>query len=86
MCIRWSAYFKKTYENIKHTIYYKIIPYQKYFFMEATTIDRDTYLVRPYRTKYSYINHSRNPNVRLEFNKKNVRLISMKYIQETTAQ
>lgn len=36
-----------------------------YFFMEWNSLDTDTLLVRPFRTKYSYINHSRLPNLKL---------------------
>lgn len=33
--------------------------------LEWNAIDEDTLLVRPYRTKYSYINHQRAPNLLL---------------------
>jgi SET domain-containing protein len=32
---------------------------------EWNAIEKDTLLVRPYRTKYSYINHHRTPNLLL---------------------
>jgi hypothetical protein len=38
---------------------------RSYFFMEWNALSEDTLLVRPFRTKYSYINHSRTPNLRL---------------------
>jgi uncharacterized protein len=39
--------------------------YSAYFFMEWNVLDSETLLVRPFRTKYSYINHSRTPNLQL---------------------
>lgn len=36
------------------------------FFMEWNALAEDTLLVRPLRTKYSFINHSRTPNVCLD--------------------
>lgn len=35
------------------------------FFMEWNALSPTTLLVRPFRTKYSFINHSREPNVML---------------------
>ena len=34
---------------------------------EWNALDDSMYLLRPYRTKYSYINHSRTPNLLLEY-------------------
>ena len=34
-------------------------------FMEWNALDTETLLIRPFRTKYSYINHSRSPNTML---------------------
>lgn len=39
--------------------------YSTYFFMEWNVLDSETLLARPLRTKYSYINHSRTPNLKL---------------------
>jgi len=36
--------------------------------LEWNAVDEEMLLVRPYRTKYSYINHSRNPNLVLLYN------------------
>lgn len=36
-----------------------------YFFMEWNVLPNEMLLARPFRTFYSYINHSSNPNVRL---------------------
>lgn len=36
-----------------------------YFFMECNYISQEDILVRPLRTKYSYINHSKSPNVKI---------------------
>jgi SET domain-containing protein len=41
-------------------------PYDQYIFMEWNALDEETLLVRPFRTKYSYINHSRTPNVKIK--------------------
>ncbi len=35
------------------------------FFMEWNALSPNTLLVRPFRTKYSFINHSRTPNLRI---------------------
>ncbi len=35
------------------------------YFMEWNAITKDLLLTRPFRTKYSYINHSRTPNVEI---------------------
>lgn len=56
--ISWDKY---------HEIYNNLIdaiksPFEKYIFMEWNALDEKTLLVRPFRTKYSYINHSRTPN------------------------
>jgi SET domain-containing protein len=41
-------------------------PYEQYIFMEWNALDEETLLVRSFRTKYSYINHARKPNVKIE--------------------
>ena len=38
------------------------------FTLEWNAITKDTLLVRPYRTKYSFINHSRTPNLEIQYN------------------
>jgi len=35
---------------------------------EWNAVSKDMLLVRAFRTKYSFINHSNNPNLRLEYN------------------
>ncbi len=46
------------------------IPYSLYrklnLSLEWNALENDILLVRPYRTKYSFINHSRKPNVRID--------------------
>lgn len=42
--------------------------YQNYIFMEWNALSQDTLLVRAFRTKYSYINHSKTPNVAIKYN------------------
>ena len=39
----------------------------KYFFMECNYIDSERILARAFRTKYSYINHSRTPNTAISY-------------------
>lgn len=39
---------------------------QDYLFFEWNSLSPDTLLVRAFRTKYSYINHARQPNVELQ--------------------
>lgn len=41
--------------------------YQNYIFMEWNALSEKTLLVRPFRTKYSYINHSDAPNVEVKY-------------------
>lgn len=48
------------------------------FFYEWNALTKDTLLVRPIRTKYSYINHSRNPNLEIKYNP--IRVIAIKDI------
>jgi SET domain-containing protein len=36
--------------------------FNDYLFMEWNALDHNVLLVRPFRTKYSFINHSRSPN------------------------
>jgi len=59
--ITWEKY-----HQIKKRLEVEIkAPYNTYFFMEWNALDKETLLIRPFRTKYSYINHSRNPNVKI---------------------
>jgi uncharacterized protein len=52
--------------------------YKHYFFMEWNCINPDTLLVRPFRTRYSLINHSRNPNLEIAYNP--LRIIVIRFI------
>jgi len=56
---------KEEYEKLMKSISPNIQKYKDYFFMECNIIDDETYLVRAFRTKYSYINHSKNANIKL---------------------
>ncbi len=57
---------KSQYETIRNSLIEHVShPYDQYFFMEWNVLDNDTLLVRPFRTKYSYINHSRKPNLKI---------------------
>ncbi len=70
----------KTYENLVEKLSNKVGAFKNYFFMECNKLNIDTYLVRPYRTKYSYINHSFTPNTVIrEFP---LRLVSLKNIKK----
>ncbi|MFI3254157.1 MAG: SET domain-containing protein [Eubacteriales bacterium] len=40
--------------------------FQEAFFMEWNALSKDTLLTRPFRTKYSFINHNRIPNLCLK--------------------
>nr|WP_297880534.1 SET domain-containing protein-lysine N-methyltransferase [uncultured Campylobacter sp.] len=49
--------------------------FNSYIFMEWNALDKNTLLVRAFRTKYSYINHSRKPNVAIKYNPMRVEAI-----------
>jgi len=70
----------EVYENLVNQLSDKVANFKNYFFMECNKLNIDTYLVRPYRTKYSYINHSFTPNVKIEHFP--LRLISLKNIKK----
>ncbi len=67
------------YNNLVKNISNGVKDYKNYFFMEWNILNKQTYLVRPYRTKYSYINHSRNPNIILINNP--LRILAIKNIE-----
>ncbi len=48
--------------------------------LEWNAISKETLLVRPYRTKYSFINHSRTPNLQLKYNP--LRVVTLKKIHK----
>jgi len=54
--------------------------YQDYIFMEWNALDTNTLLVRAFRTKYSYINHSSVPNVEIKYNP--IRIETIKQINK----
>lgn len=56
--ISWSQY-----EEISKSFANKGL--ENTFFMEWNAITTDLLLVRPFRTKYSFINHTRLPNVKV---------------------
>nr|WP_315520148.1 SET domain-containing protein [uncultured Campylobacter sp.] len=49
--------------------------YQNYIFMEWNALSDKTLLVRAFRTKYSYINHSSEPNVEIKYNPIRIEII-----------
>ena len=53
------------YEQIVSYFEPKLKDLKDYFFMEWNALSVDILLVRALRTKYSYINHSRTPNVKI---------------------
>ena len=54
--------------------------YQNYIFMEWNALSNKTLLVRAFRTKYSYINHSSVPNVEIKYNP--IRIETIKQINK----
>jgi SET domain-containing protein len=52
----------------------------KELYTEWNAIDTDTLLVRFFRTKYSYINHSNTPNCAVKYHP--LRIETLKYIKE----
>lgn len=69
----WSHY-----EKLRRTI--NLGEYQDYIFMEWNALSPKTLLVRAFRTKYSYINHSKTPNVEIKYNP--IRIEAVKDISE----
>ncbi|MGM0411470.1 MAG: SET domain-containing protein [Bacillota bacterium] len=61
--IKWNEY-----ENIVQKLENEISDIDQYLFMEWNAVDEETLLVRPLRTKYSFINHSRTPNLEIVYN------------------
>lgn len=60
--IPWSRY-----EELENELKSKLGELSDYFFMEWNCIRPDALLVRPFRTKYSYINHScKSRNLKLK--------------------
>lgn len=69
------------YEDIKESLReYIVAPYDKYFFMEWNALSENILLVRSLRTKYSYINHSIEPNVKVIY--KPLRIITIRDIEK----
>ena len=54
--VNWPSY-----ERIKSTLPYG--DHNDDLFMEWNALSADTLLIRPFRTKYSFINHGRVPNI-----------------------
>ncbi len=76
--ISWDIY-QTLVDSLKNKVHK---PYEQYFFMEWNALDETTLLVRTLRTKYSYINHDRNPNVQLK--KYPLKIIAIRDIQKGT--
>lgn len=68
----------RDYEKIELLMGEQMGAYKNYIFMECNYLDVNTRLVRNFRTKYSYINHSRSPNVEIKHHP--MRLVSLKNI------
>jgi len=58
---------KNKYNEIQEIMTSKVGKYKNYFFMECNYISKDKIIARTLRTSYSYINHSRTPNVALDY-------------------
>jgi len=56
------------YDNLVQSLKASFGKYQNYIFMEWNALSSTTLLVRPFRTKYSYINHSYEPNIIIKYN------------------
>lgn len=65
-------------EKIRDALTSDIKQLENYFFMEYNALDSKTLLARPFRTKYSLINHSKSPNIKLF--KHPLRLVTLKDI------
>jgi SET domain-containing protein len=55
------------YKKIELLLAEQMGPYKNYIFMECNYVAENTLLVRNFRTKYSYINHSRAPNLEIRY-------------------
>jgi SET domain-containing protein len=66
------------YNSLEDSLKEQFGAYKNYIFMEWNAIDEETLLVRPFRTKYSYINHSRTPNLALKYHP--LRVVAIKDI------
>lgn len=53
--VSWDSYKKVSSTN-------HFCQFDDYLFMEWNALDYDVLMIRPFRTKYSFINHSRSPN------------------------
>ncbi|MCT7586689.1 SET domain-containing protein-lysine N-methyltransferase [Aliarcobacter butzleri] len=73
--ISWEKY-----DDLERNISNDIIKYKNYFFMEWNALNTKTLLVRSLRTKYSYINHSYTPNLKIEYNP--IRIITLRKIKK----
>lgn len=69
------------YNKLAGKIKEDLAKYKDYIFMEWNALDSKTLLVRPFRTKYSYINHSKKPNLEIKYNP--MRVVAIKNIEET---
>ncbi|WP_026970758.1 SET domain-containing protein [Aliagarivorans marinus] len=67
------------YHELEALLAPKLAEYRNYMFMECNYLDKQTLLARPFRTKYSYINHSRTPNT--EIRQQPLRLVALRTIQ-----
>jgi len=68
-----------SYDELSNYLKSKLGKYQNYIFMEWNALDSKTLLVRPFRTKYSYINHSIKPNLEIKYNP--IRIETIRYIK-----
>lgn len=66
------------YELISRKLENDIGSYKNFIFTEWNALDKSTLLVRPLRTKYSFINHSYEPNLEIKYNP--IRVVAIKDI------
>jgi len=67
---------------VEYEFYKKFYMEQNDLFLEWNCISKDKLLIRPFRTKYSFINHSKNPNCEVREIDGALRVISIKEIKQ----
>jgi len=73
--IDWNEY-----DSISKILEDKLNIAKNYIFMEWNALNENTLLVRPFRTKYSFINHSYTPNLEIKYNP--IRVVTIKNISK----
>lgn len=68
------------YDNVVNELKESSGRFKNYIFMEWNALNNNTLLVRPFRTRYSLINHSKIPNLEIKYNP--IRIVALKDIKE----